>query len=145
MEDTITKQRWLNAKQAATYLGCSEDFLNLDRINKRAIPFSRLGRHVRYLTDDLDTFMMSTRMQAAPPLKKKAKPPAEAAVQAEPPAVQAEPPAEAAVQADTDEANPSEAAVEQRRKKPLPGETRKRRGRRPGSENKTLQRKEVTV
>ena len=51
---------WLSVAQAATYLGCSRGFLDKDRVQKiHGIPFSRMGRHIRYHTNDLDAFLES--------------------------------------------------------------------------------------
>lgn len=52
------KPKWLSPQQAALYLGCSKVFLDKDRCTKlHGIPFSRLGRHIRYSIDDLDHWL----------------------------------------------------------------------------------------
>ena len=49
---------WLTPKQAAEYLGCSRSLLDKDRITGLlGIPFSRLGRHIRYSRKALDAFL----------------------------------------------------------------------------------------
>lgn len=61
--------RWLTVEEAARYLGCSRNFLDKDRVNKlHGIPFTRLGRHIRYDRLKLDEFMeaqSSTGIQEA--------------------------------------------------------------------------------
>lgn len=52
---------WLTSKQAAEYLGCSRSLLDKDRITGLlGIPFSRLGRHIRYSRKALDAYLEST-------------------------------------------------------------------------------------
>ena len=50
--------RWLTTKQAAEYLGCSAAFLEKERVTRlHGIPFTRLGRHIRYDKADLDAYL----------------------------------------------------------------------------------------
>lgn len=50
--------RWLTVDAAAQYLGCSRNFLDKDRITKlHGIPFTRLGRNIRYDRLQLDAFL----------------------------------------------------------------------------------------
>ena len=51
------QKRWLTTAEAAQHLNCSKDFLNKDRAQLRRIPFSRLGRVIRYDVFDLDAFL----------------------------------------------------------------------------------------
>lgn len=56
--DNTNPRRWLPTEEAATYLGCSRNFLDKDRVTRlHNIPFSRLGRHIRYDVADLDAFL----------------------------------------------------------------------------------------
>ena len=56
--------RWLSSQQAAGYLGCSTTFLEKNRVTKlHNIPFSRLGRHIRYDRADLDAFLERNKEQ----------------------------------------------------------------------------------
>lgn len=56
---------WLSPKQAAEYLGCSRSLLDKDRITGLlGIPFSRLGRHIRYSRKSLDAYLDSTSSKA---------------------------------------------------------------------------------
>lgn len=56
---------WLSPKQAADYLGCSRSLLDKDRITGLlGIPFSRLGRHIRYSRKALDAYLESTSTAA---------------------------------------------------------------------------------
>ena len=59
--------RWLTTKQAAEYLGCSAAFLEKERVSRlHGIPFSRLGRHIRYDKIDLDTYLEQNKEGTAP-------------------------------------------------------------------------------
>jgi excisionase family DNA binding protein len=56
--DNSKSIRWLTTAQAAEYLQCSAAFLHQARYTKlHGIPFSRLGRHIRYRQSDLDEFL----------------------------------------------------------------------------------------
>lgn len=58
MTQTDSTSRWLSVEQAAQYLGCSRNFLDKDRISKlHGIPFTKLGRNIRYDRFLLDAFM----------------------------------------------------------------------------------------
>jgi excisionase family DNA binding protein len=64
---TPRPRRWANEKQAAEYLGSSTNFLAKDRITRLlAIPFYRMGRHIRYDLDELDEFIEASRNEARP-------------------------------------------------------------------------------
>ena len=64
MLDIQKQSRWLTVEQAASYLGCSRNFLDKDRCSRlHGIAYSRLGRHVRYFTGDLDDFLVRNRVQ----------------------------------------------------------------------------------
>lgn len=53
-----TNSRWLSVDQAAQYLGCSRNFLDKDRSAKvHGIPFTKLGRNIRYDRLQLDAYM----------------------------------------------------------------------------------------
>jgi len=55
-------RKWLTVEEAARYLGCNRNFLDRDRMTRlHGIKFARLGRHVRYLTVDLDEFLLKSR------------------------------------------------------------------------------------
>lgn len=54
--------RWLKVQAAADYLGCCRSLLDKDRQNRLlGIPFSRLGRHIRYDRVDLDAWLESRK------------------------------------------------------------------------------------
>ena len=60
-----TSRRWLSPQQAAAYLGCSKNFLDKDRITRlHGIPWSRLGRHIKYDQFDLDAYMERAKAQS---------------------------------------------------------------------------------
>lgn len=55
----------MTAKEAASYIGCSENTLKVWRCTKRHnIPFYRLGRSVFYKQQDLDDWIESKRVAA---------------------------------------------------------------------------------
>ena len=60
-----TARRWLTTKQAAAYLGCSAALLEKDRWSRLlGIPFSRLGRHIRYDMLALDEYLERNKQGA---------------------------------------------------------------------------------
>jgi len=60
-QSTPIQQRWLTPAEAARHLNCSKNFLDVDRLKLRRIPFARLGRAIRYDVADLDAFLESTK------------------------------------------------------------------------------------
>ncbi len=57
-----TTHRWLTPQQAADHLQCSKSFLDKDRLEgQHKIPYSRLGRHIRYDRHDLNTWLESQK------------------------------------------------------------------------------------
>jgi len=66
MRIETTPSKWLSPQQAAAYLGCSRNFLDKARLSRlHAIPYCRLGRHVRYLASDLDDWLKSSKTTLA--------------------------------------------------------------------------------
>ena len=64
---TYSISRWLTTAQAAAYLGCSKSTLEKDRVYRlRKIPFTRLGKSVRYDQQDLDRYL-EARKEGIPP------------------------------------------------------------------------------
>ena len=58
--NSLSLQTWLSVEQAAKYLGCSRSLLDKDRVTKLlGIPYSRLGRHIRYSRTELDAYLNS--------------------------------------------------------------------------------------
>lgn len=56
--NTCSVSRWLTTPQAAAYLGCSKSTLEKDRVYRLLnIPFTRLGRAIRYDQQDLDRYL----------------------------------------------------------------------------------------
>jgi predicted DNA-binding transcriptional regulator AlpA len=55
---------YLNTPQAAAYLGLSESLLEKRRCTGGGPPYSKIGKAVRYLRDDLDVWMHATRRQS---------------------------------------------------------------------------------
>lgn len=57
---------WLTTKEAAEHLGCSVNFLATDRMTSRhGIPYSRVGRMVRYDLVELDAWLKANRKGGA--------------------------------------------------------------------------------
>jgi len=55
---TDNASEWMTVKEAAAYLGCSRSFLNFHRYTEKVLlPYSRLGRRIRYRKSDLDAFL----------------------------------------------------------------------------------------
>ncbi len=52
---------WLSVKQAASYLGMSEEWLRERRYRKLPPPFYRMGGVVRYVQSELDAWIAGTR------------------------------------------------------------------------------------
>ncbi len=61
--EQIPECRTLRDREAAIYIGMSESWLRQARMNGNpdAPPFVKIGRAVRYLRDDLDTWLESRR------------------------------------------------------------------------------------
>lgn len=51
-----SKNRWLNTKEAAYYLGTNVRWMKAN-IHEKAIPHKRLGRQYRFKMTDLDTWI----------------------------------------------------------------------------------------
>jgi len=61
----VIPHRWLKTAEAAEYLGCSPNFLDKDRLTcLHGIPYTRLGRHIRYDVADLDAFLQRRKVRA---------------------------------------------------------------------------------
>jgi len=72
MSESAVPRRWASNKEAAAYIGCSENFLDKDRLTRlHCIPFYRLGRHIRYDLNDLDDILAQSKMATAPKKEKK--------------------------------------------------------------------------
>lgn len=57
--------RYLNVAGAAAYLSLSEDAIR-HMVKRRELPFSKLGKRVRFKVDDLDHLMHQHRVEASP-------------------------------------------------------------------------------
>ena len=61
-------KRWLSVSEAAAYLGCSRNMLDKDRLEGEStmhIPFTRLGRLIRYDRHDLDKYLETLKTTGA--------------------------------------------------------------------------------
>lgn len=63
---THTENTLKTPEQAAAYLAISERQLQLDRVTKRAIPFVKVGRLVRYKQSDIDAFIKAQTVGGMP-------------------------------------------------------------------------------
>jgi excisionase family DNA binding protein len=60
MSTALAPPRFLNTSAAAEYIGIKEQTLNNWRATKRQIiPFTRIGKLVRYRVEDLDAWLAS--------------------------------------------------------------------------------------
>jgi excisionase family DNA binding protein len=65
MMDNLSDNRWLTVTEAAAHLRCSRNFLDKDRLSHlHGIPFSRLGRHIRYSVHELNAFLEANKQNA---------------------------------------------------------------------------------
>ena len=55
-----------NERQAAKYLNCSVEFLQVDRARAKRIPFIKLGRAVRYDPLDVRAYAESRKVRGSP-------------------------------------------------------------------------------
>jgi hypothetical protein len=77
------EKRGFTEKETAIYLGVSRSFLRQDRMNgyrKNRTPgpnFSKIGRHVRYLKEDLDLWLEKYYLRRKWPTEIESEPPTE--------------------------------------------------------------------
>ncbi len=62
MGKTMTNQQAWGEKESAIYLGLSVKTLQARRAAHKAPPYIKVGRSVRYLKDDLDSFLAACRV-----------------------------------------------------------------------------------
>ena len=55
------QRQYLTTKEAALYLGMSESWLNQRRMAGKQPAYHKVGRLVRYTTEDLDRWVRSNR------------------------------------------------------------------------------------
>lgn len=56
------KQVWLNEKAVSEMIGISISALQKQRFHRRGIPYSKIGRSVRYAEADVVTYMEKSRI-----------------------------------------------------------------------------------
>ena len=54
--------QWLNEKEVSKITGRAPQTLRNDRTNRKGIPYSKIGRSVRYRVDDVVDFMNGHRI-----------------------------------------------------------------------------------
>ena len=54
--------QWLTEKEVSKITGRAEQTLRNDRFNRRGIPYSKIGRSVRYKATDVFEFMESRKI-----------------------------------------------------------------------------------
>lgn len=60
--DPIISSGWVNEKQVATFIGCSLSKLRSDRFKHQGIPYSKVGKSVRYSLQDVESYMHHHRV-----------------------------------------------------------------------------------
>ncbi|GAB6193137.1 helix-turn-helix domain-containing protein [Desulfocastanea catecholica] len=53
----MNKPQWITEKEVSTMTGRAEQTLRNDRMKRKGIPYSKLGRSVRYRVEDVVDFM----------------------------------------------------------------------------------------
>ena len=61
--DDSTLHQYLNKAAAADHIGCSERFMSR-LVDERRISFYRVGKFIRFRTEDLDAFVEAGRVEA---------------------------------------------------------------------------------
>ena len=54
---------WINEKAAAEMTGLSVHTLRAHRLHRKGLPYAKVGRSVRYSTDDVAAFMAAARIE----------------------------------------------------------------------------------
>ena len=65
MDSTTELKRWLNEKEVSQITMLSLSTLRAHRFYSKGIPYSKVGRSVRYSWDDVEEFMASRRIDPA--------------------------------------------------------------------------------
>ena len=61
-ERANTNPLWVNEKAAANMTGISVHTLRAYRLHRKGLPYSKVGRSVRYSTDDIRAYMTASRI-----------------------------------------------------------------------------------
>jgi hypothetical protein len=61
----IEKKEWLNPQEASKEFGFSTSTLAKWRMNKLNLPFSKMGKYIRYKRDDIIEFIESGKVEVA--------------------------------------------------------------------------------
>lgn len=59
---TSASNQWLTEREVATMTNLSVSTIQKQRFKRRGIPYSKIGRSVRYLLDDVIAFMEAARV-----------------------------------------------------------------------------------
>ena len=64
VENNSSHPRYLTERDVAKILSCSLSRLRQDRHKIRGLPYSKMGRSVRYSAADVETYMVQCRVTA---------------------------------------------------------------------------------
>lgn len=60
---SIDERNWLSPREAADYLGCTTQHLQMLRARRTGPTFVKFGRLVRYAREDLDNYMLERKVE----------------------------------------------------------------------------------
>lgn len=61
----MTEKRWISEKEVSTMTGRALPTLRNDRFLGRGLPYSKMGKSVRYLIDDVVNYMEARRISTS--------------------------------------------------------------------------------
>ncbi|MBV5328476.1 MAG: hypothetical protein JZU65_12725 [Chlorobium sp.] len=61
----MAERRWINEKEVVVKTGRGLQSLRNDRSQKCGIPYSKIGKSIRYAVDDVDAWMEARRISTA--------------------------------------------------------------------------------
>ena len=59
-------KNWMVPREAAQYLGCTTQHLQMLRARRTGPAFVKFGRLIRYARDDLDSYLSERRIETKP-------------------------------------------------------------------------------
>ncbi len=65
LEEGKTLKEWLNPNEARREFGFSTSTLAKWRMDKINLPFSKMGKYIRYARSDIEAFIESNRVEVA--------------------------------------------------------------------------------
>ena len=64
--DQSTPKNWMAPREAAQYLGCTTQHLQMLRARRTGPTFVRFGHLIRYARKDLDSYLSERRVETKP-------------------------------------------------------------------------------